>query len=583
MLFELIQKSYRIYRPYFGLKGKKLLHTLYALSILIGNISLAFFICFINAAFDSLMASIVPGVSYRAFFASTGYFLFVVLAYAGIASINNWLASHLATSVSDEYNQNIVSRWLTSNAYFGSKFIPAKKDAPTNINPAQIIAHDSSEITTNVSFLSNNFLMSTSSFVVGLIGLVTLSGPLSFPLMGYMISIPHYLAVSSILYALFFNLISNWVGSQLRAQQSTKKKAGDTLHNHLHHVTTHAESIAFSKGAKKELSGLINIIKAHHLSSIFLNHLQSALAFLNSLHEQMASIFGIIISAPNVIGGHMGISGVFQVSAHFDSVVRWFTWRNENLEQISSTLVALERLQAFEEVLNEWEKLKPNHSSHNTLRVSQQGASSQPLIFTDIQINAPSGNKMIGPITLNFPQGSITLIQGDSGIGKTSLFRAIAGLWPFGQGEITLPKNITGVDAHILFIPQKPYFPYQKTLLEAIIYPLDAAKHPISKEDIDQIKTWMKTLGFKLETIEQLEKVQEWEKILSGGEQQRIAIISALHKKPDFLFMDEGTSAIDKNNKKIAEDLFKHCLPHTTIAYIDHNPSPDFHSHTIKL
>ena len=123
MFLELIKKSYRIYHPYFGLKGKGLYHTLLSVLIIIGNISLAFFMSLINAAFDSLMASIVPGVSYRVFFASTGYFLLACLAYSGVVSANNWLAGRLGASIAHQYNKNIVARWLNSGAYFGTKFM----------------------------------------------------------------------------------------------------------------------------------------------------------------------------------------------------------------------------------------------------------------------------------------------------------------------------------------------------------------------------------------------------------------------------------------------------------------------------
>jgi putative ATP-binding cassette transporter len=583
MLFELFKKSYRIYRPYFGLKGNGLYHTFLSLLIFSGNVSLAFFMSLINATFDTLMASIVPGVSYRAFFSSTTYFSFAVIAYAAVASLNNLLATRLSTSIAHDYNQNMVKRWLNSNAYFGSKFMrpDIAKNENKHMSPAQIISHDSTEVTNNLSYLADNFLMTTSNFIIGLMGLIVLSGPLVFPFMGWSIYIPDYLAISTVIYALGFNLVSGWAGDRLRYQQASEKNAEDNLYHHLHHIKTHAESVAFLNGIKIELPNLMQTMKQHRLADLMLGNIKSMLAFLNSLHQQMASIFGVIISAPNVIEGHMDTTGVFQVAHHFGDVVRWFTWRNENLDKISATLVGLERLEAFENVLNEWEKLQsnPNNNQIQLTPVSHP----KPLLFNKVSVNTPQGEKMLGPITLNFPKGSITLIQGPSGIGKTTIFRAIAGLWPFGQGEIHLPKNKAGIEAKISFIPQKPYFPYQKTLLDAIIYPNDITKAPLNKSEITKIKSWMKQLGFKTETIQQLHTVQEWEKTLSGGEQQRIAIISALYKKPDFLFMDEGTSAIDNKNKKIAEQLFKKLLPNTTIAYIDHNPSPDFHNHIINL
>ncbi len=537
----------------------------------------------INAAFDTLMASIVPGVSYRAFFSSTGYFLWVVLVYASVVSVNNWLASRLSVSIAHDYNQNMVTRWLKSNAYFGTKFMNLNNGGKDNsaLSPAQIISHDSTEVTSNLSYLADNFLMTTSNFTVGFLGLIVLSGPLVFPLMGWSIYIPDYLAIATVIYAVGFNLVSGWAGDKLRHQQASEKNAEDTLYHHLHHLKTHAESVAFLKGIKNELPRLNLTMLRHRVADIMLGNIKSMLAFLNSLHEQMAGIFGVIISAPNVIEGHMDTTGVFQVAHHFSDVVRWFTWRNENLDKISATLVGLERLESFENLLNEWEILQSN-PNHNQIKLGHT-SHTQPLLFSNVIVSSPQGEKLLGPLSIKLPKGKATLIQGPSGIGKTTIFRAIAGLWPFGEGSINLPKNKNGVETKILFIPQKPYFPYQRTLLDAIVYPRDTKTDPISQEDITQIESWMEKLGFKPETIEQLNTVQEWEKTLSGGEQQRIAIILAFYQKPDFLFMDEGTSAIDHHNKQVAEQLFKELLPNTTIAYIDHNPSPDFHEHILDL
>ncbi len=591
MLLELIKKSYRVYKRYFGLKGRALYHSLLAMLILIGNISLAFVMALINAAFDTVMASIVPGVSYRAFLASTSHFLFVVLAYATIVSVNNWLAYKLSASVRDAHNHTLIQRWLNSGAYFGAKFLPTDKKNK-KMNPAQIMSQDNNEITVNLSYLADNFLMTTSNFIIGFMGLVILSGPLIFPFMGFSIYIPDYLAVTTVIYALGFNLLSGWAANKLRHQQSQEKSAKDHFHHHLHHVSTHAESIAFSKGAKNEHSMLARIIKQYHSTDTKLGNIKSMLAFLNSLHQQMSGIFGVIISAPNVIAGHMDTTGVFQVAHHFSDVVRWFTWRNENLNTISETLVGLDRLNAFEDSLNAWESLKA-HSIQNQITINQV-SHAEPLRFSTLCVNTPPTDKnsagtslFAAPLTLSFPKGSISLVQGPSGTGKTTVFRAIANLWPFGEGTIQVPQNLAGTEANIIFIPQKPYFPYQQSLLDAIIYPDHQSTHPVSDAAKKQISEWMTQLGFKQETIEKMDTIQEWEKTLSGGEQQRIAIISALHKKPDFLFMDEGTSALDKETKKIAEHLMKTVLRDTTIAYIDHNPSEPsentFYSHTLNL
>lgn len=573
MLLELFKKSYRIYRPYFGLKGNGLYHSILSLLILTGNISLAYFMSLINAAFDTLMSSIVPGVSYRDFFSSTGYFLLAVLAYAGVVSINNWLANKLSTSVAHDYNEHIRVRW--KKAYVAMPSTAQYED----ISPAQIISNDSPEVTSNISYLVDNFLMTTSNFIIGLMGLIVLSGPLIFPFMGCSIYIPDYLAIATVVYSLGFNMISGWAGNKLRHQQAEQKSVRDTLYYHLHHLKTHAESIAFLKSMLTEASRLKQTMKLHRAADVLLGSIKSKLAFLNSLHQQMASIFGVIISAPNIIEGHMDATGVFQVSHHFSDVVRWFTWRNENLDKISETLVGLERLEAFEEVLNACDALQTNNP-HNKIKFKYVPYGSA-LRLKNLESYTKDGKKIVGPLNISFEDGKYTHFDGDSGSGKTSALRALAHQSFFGSGTIYIPLNKDGSKPTEMFLPQKPYFLYQETLVKII-----TDKDTISEDEMNAIVGWMEKVELDPEVIRLFRsyEIREWEKILSGGQKQMMAIFSVFYKKANIVYLDECTSAIDKDRKKILENMFKTELPEdTTVIFTDHNPSNNFHDHTVKI
>ncbi len=144
----------------------------------------------------------------------------------------------------------------------------------------------------------------------------------------------------------------------------------------------------------------------------------------------------------------------------------------------------------------------------------------------------------------------------------------MAGLWPYAIGSIVLPEGTNGGKLNVYFIPQKTYFPYKGTLLDAIHYP-----NPGNTKDAKQVITLMRSLGFTEGTINNINKKDEWNKILSGGEQQRIAIIGAIVSNPDILFMDESTNGLDPETRLACEKALKENMQGKTIIAIDHHVS----------
>jgi vitamin B12/bleomycin/antimicrobial peptide transport system ATP-binding/permease protein len=191
---------------------------------------------------------------------------------------------------------------------------------------------------------------------------------------------------------------------------------------------------------------------------------------------------------------------------------------------------------------------------------------------TELTLGLPNGQALLSDATFALPKGRATLITGASGSGKSTLFRALAGIWPFGRGQVRVPAG-----ARVLFLPQKPYIPIG-TLRDAVKYPDEHS----TATDADIVGALE---GVKLGHLAaRLDEVAHWTNILSGGEQQRLAVARALVFKPDWLFLDEATASLDEAMEAAVYGELKQRLLSTTMVSIGHRPSlRQWHDRRLEL
>jgi putative ATP-binding cassette transporter len=291
-------------------------------------------------------------------------------------------------------------------------------------------------------------------------------------------------------------------------------------------VREYSESIALDKGeavANRQLGQRFDKVLGNYLALI---KAQKSLNWFTEFFGQAASVFPIVIAAPRFFSGAIQLGDLFQISSAFGRVQGALSWFVDNYSSLATWRATTDRLTSFEASFRALAHVNTVSTAPKTI------ANSTTLSASEVSVALPNGTLLLAPTQLQAQPGDRILLQGPSGSGKSSLFRTLAGIWPFASGTVHLPTDA-------MFIPQRPYFP-NGPLREALAYP--QATTAYTDAQLQQALRDALLPGL----VDELDRVDAWSQKLSGGEQQRLAIARVLLKQPQWIFADEATSALDE-------------------------------------
>jgi vitamin B12/bleomycin/antimicrobial peptide transport system ATP-binding/permease protein len=313
------------------------------------------------------------------------------------------------------------------------------------------------------------------------------------------------------------------------------------------------EGVALYRGEPDELRGFRERFGAVVRNWWGIMRQQKRLTGFTAGYAQAAIIFPFIVAAPRYFRGEILLGGLVQTATAFGQVQHALSFIVSSYADIAAWRAVVERLAGFDHAL---ERVRRDVAINGGIRRAEGEAGH--LAMEGVWLDLPGGQRLIANVNVSLARGDTVLLWGPSGTGKSTLVRAIAGIWPFGRGAIQVPH-----DARVLFLPQKPYLPLG-TLRDVVSYPMPAAG-----VDDATLRQALDDVGLP-ELAGRLDEHDHWALQLSPGEQQRIAFARALIHKPDWLFLDEATSAVDEATEAHLHRLVRQRLAGTTVFSVGH-------------
>ena len=443
-----------------------------------------------------------------------------------------------------------LTDWLGKQNYYRMQLFGDKTD-----NPDQRISEDIEQFIQLTLNLSLGLLSAVVTLFSFLMILWQLSGTLEFEVHGIAVTIPGYMVWVALVYSLIGTWITIKIGRPLIRLNFDQQQYEANFRFSMVRLRENSESIAFYKGEAQEHTNFITSFTAVVGNFWQIIKRQKLLNWFISSYGQIAIIFPFVVAAPRFFAGKIQLGGLMQIASAFGQVQGALSYIIDSYTSIATWKAVTERLKGFNNSIRQAE------GSHVPGNSFEQHIGNENVIKADnMTIKLPDGKNLLEHIDLNIKPGDSLLITGKSGTGKSTLLRTLAGLWPFVEGQLTVPASAT-----MMFLPQKPYLPLG-TLRQVLCYP--------NAPDIEDAKLREALSLCQLNNLaDRLETNEQWPHILSIGEQQRIAFVHVLLVKPEFVFMDEATSALDEASEAHLYEILKSRLPDAAIISVGHRKS----------
>lgn len=439
----------------------------------------------------------------------------------------------------------LVERWLADRRFYRLSVANGEGISNPEFRISEDVRNATEPLVEFVAALTTAVL--TAATFIGILWYV--GGTLNVDVAGRTIGIPGFMVMGVLAYSLSATLLMVWIGRPLVARLEARNTAEAGLRFGLARTRENAEQIALAGSDAEERRRHNEALLETVARWIEVIRREARMVALNNSTMTLTPVIPLLLCAPKFLQGELSLGELVQIGAAFSQVHQSLNWLADNAIRVAEWLASAQRVVGLSQAM---ERIDDGAAGAASQRIRIEDSPDSAIRFDNLLISDPSGKVLIEGTGVAFAQGQNVLIRGASGTGKSTLVRAMAGLWPWGSGVIAKPRG-----ARTVFLLQRPVIP-EGTLRDAL--GMRAVETPCDD------RSAVKALGRcgLTHLAARLGDEDHWSRVLQGGEQQRLAFARLLIDPPDIVIMDEATSALDELSEASMMQLLRNELAQTT-------------------